>query len=256
MLGTADRRERLQALESVLEIPASLRYKVRVPPPDKLPPGPLAVTRLDAELVRRGLMAAPIPEEMEEDEDDDEPAWLEPTERPPALADKLRLLFEALYPEVNDLKVVPVWAAGELLEMGGDFHKYIAARDLAKQEGIIFRHLLRLILLCGEFADARPTEGDPQAWHEEMVDIAAHLTTSCRAVDPTSTDQFVEEAQAADVVEGESAREHPHALAEALAAATHTAKILFTPDNVSHILTRHTRPFTAGLDFGPVEPSD
>jgi len=250
MLGLADRRERIQALESVLEIPSSLRHKVRVPPPDKLPPGPLALTRLDAELVRRGLMAAPIPETPDQDEDyddDDSPAWAEGTERPPTFADKLRLLFEDLYPEVTDLKVVPVWAAGELLEMGGDFNKYIAARDLAKQEGIIFRHLLRLILLCGEFADARPTEGDPKAWHDEMVDIAAQLTASCRAVDPTSTDQFVQEAQAADVVEGETASEHPHALAEALAAATQTTQILFTPDQTLEVLARQSRPFAGGI---------
>jgi hypothetical protein len=146
---------------------------------------------------------------------------------------------------VRDLKVVPVWAAGELLEMGGDFHKYIAAHDLAKQEGIIFRHLLRLILLCGEFADAQPTEGDPQAWHDEMVDIAARLTATCRAVDPTSTDQLIEEAQAADVVEGETAREHPHALAEALAAATQTTRIIFSPDDTASLLDRSLRPFGA-----------
>ncbi|MDW8224306.1 MAG: DEAD/DEAH box helicase, partial [Gemmatales bacterium] len=246
MLGIADRRERLQALESVLEVPTSLRHKVRVPFPDKLPPGPLAITRLDQELIRRGLMAAPIPENG--DEDDDESVDWEPEERPPVFADKLRLLFQDLYPEVNDLRIVPVWSAGELLEMGGDFNKYIAAHDLAKQEGIIFRHLLRLILLCGEFADARPTEGDPQAWHEEMVDIAARLTTSCRAVDPTSTDQFVEEAQAADVVEGETAREHPHALAEAIAAATQATEVLFTPEDTTRILASQTRPFAGGLE--------
>ena len=243
MLGLADRRERLQALESVLEIPSSLRHKVRVPPPEKLPPGPLAVSRLDPELIRRGLIAAPITETPDEEDEDDEPVDWEPQERPPVFADKLRLLFEDLYPDVRDLKVTPVWAAGELLEMGGDFHKYIAAHDLAKQEGIIFRHLLRLILLCGEFADAKPAEGDPQAWHDEMVDIAARLTATCRAVDPTSTDQFVEEAQAADVVEGETAREHPHALAEALAAATQSVRIVFSPDHTASLLDRSLRPF-------------
>lgn len=243
MLGLADRCERLQALESVLEIPSSLRHKVRVPPPDKLPPGALAVSRLDPELICRGLMAAPITDTPDEEDEDDESCTWEPQPRPPAFADKLRLLFEDLYPDVRDLKVFPVWAAGELLEMGGDFHKYIAAHDLPKQEGIIFRHLLRLILLCGEFADAKPAEGDPQAWHDEMVDIAARLTASCRAVDPTSTDQFVEEAQAADVVEGETAREHPHALAEAIAAAIQTTRIVFTPDDTTHILARHPRPF-------------
>ena len=73
-LGIADRNERLQALESVLEVPRPLLRPVRVPLPDELPPGPLAQTRLDAELIRRGLILAPLPPpEDDEEEDDDEP---------------------------------------------------------------------------------------------------------------------------------------------------------------------------------------
>ena len=51
-LGIADRNERMQALESVLEMPRPLLRYVRVPWPDKMPPGPLATTRLDAELIQ------------------------------------------------------------------------------------------------------------------------------------------------------------------------------------------------------------
>ena len=51
-----------------------------------------------------------------------------------------------------DVHTQSVWAAGELLRFGGNFNLYVQTRDLVKQEGIIFRHLLRLILLCGEFA--------------------------------------------------------------------------------------------------------
>ena len=41
-----------------------------------------------------------------------------------------------------------VWAAGELLrDFNGNFNLYVRTRDLVKQEGIVFRHLLRLILL-------------------------------------------------------------------------------------------------------------
>ena len=68
--------------------------------PDRLPPGPLATTRLDEELIRRGLIIAAgaeaADEEEEEDDDDEE-------ERPPTLAEKLRLLFDALYPDVTDV---------------------------------------------------------------------------------------------------------------------------------------------------------
>ena len=202
-LGIADRDERLQALESVLEMPrlgAALR--LRVPWPEDLPPGPLATTRLDAELISRGLMIAkPPPGEEEEDEEDFSP-WRE-EERVPTLADKLRLLFDAQFPEVTDVSTQSVWAAAELLRFEGNFNKYVQSRDLVKQEGIIFRHLLRLILLLGEFAQVTPIGVEPAAWQAELRDIADRLTASCREVDPLSTDEAVASAHAADVVEGE-----------------------------------------------------
>src|SRR5207302_8263890 len=111
--------------------------------------GPLATQRLDADLIQRGLIAAPLPPAEDEEEDEDEEGW---RERPPTLADKLRLLFDALYPEV-EVNTQPVWCAGELLRFAGNFNMFVKNRDLTKQEGIIFRHLLRLILLCGEFME-------------------------------------------------------------------------------------------------------
>ena len=57
-LGVADPIERLQLWESVLEFPTALIRHVRVPPPQRLPPGPLATTRVDQEIVSRGLIAA------------------------------------------------------------------------------------------------------------------------------------------------------------------------------------------------------
>jgi hypothetical protein len=75
---------------------------------------------------------------------------------------------------------------------------------LSKQEGIIFRHLLRLILLLGEFAKLTPPDVSPDTWQGELRELAERLTASCRAVDPTSTDELIEQAQAADVVEGEA----------------------------------------------------
>jgi hypothetical protein len=202
-LGLADRNERLQALESVLEIPRSVLRYVRVPGPEDLPPGPLAMTRLDEDLIRRGLMLAKPPPTEGEEDDDDSP-WREEEERPPTLSEKLQLLFDALYPEVNDVITQGVWAAGELLRFGGNFNKFVQARDLVKQEGIFFRHLLRLILLCGEFAQVTPDGIAPEVWQAELRDIAEKLTASCREVDPTSTDEAIQHAHAADVVEGEN----------------------------------------------------
>jgi superfamily II DNA/RNA helicase len=198
-LGIANREERLQALESVLAIPRPVLRYVRVP--RDLPPGPLASTRLDAELIRRGLMIArpprdPADPEEEEDKEEEE-------ERPPTLAEKLCLLFDATHPDVADVHTQAVWAAGELLRFGGNFNKMVQSRDLVKQEGIIFRHLLRLILLCGELSQVCPAETTPAEWQADLRDIADRLTASCREVDPQSTDEVIELAHAADVVEGE-----------------------------------------------------
>jgi superfamily II DNA/RNA helicase len=202
-LGIADRAERLQALESVLELPRPILKFVRPPWPEELPPGPLAATRLDNELVQRGLIAAQPPPSEDEEEDDEDDRF---RERPPSLSEKLFLLYEALYPDAADFQVQPVWAANALLrDFAGNFNLYVKSRDLTKQEGLIFRHLLRLILLCGEFAQVTPADTTPEEWRVDLRDIAERLTESCRAVDPNSTDAAIEHAHDADVVEGEAA---------------------------------------------------
>jgi hypothetical protein len=197
-LGHADREERLQAFESVLEMPRPLLRYVRVPLGER-PPGPLEL-RLDPDLIQRGLIAAPIPKD--ESEDDDNGDYWE--ERPPTLAEKLRLLFDATYPDVTDVRTQAVWCAGELLRFAGNFNLYVKSRDLVKQEGIVFRHLLRLILLLGEFLQVPPSDMDPNEWQADLRDLRDHLTASCRAIDPTSTDEMIELAHAADLVEGET----------------------------------------------------
>ena len=64
-----------------------------------------------------------------------------------------------------------VWAAGELLEFGGDFNKYVTSKGLQKQEGIVFRHLLRLILLVDEFAQLCPPDIAEDEWRGDLDDI-------------------------------------------------------------------------------------
>lgn len=228
----ADPAERIQLLESVLEVPGSVARHVRVPPPDFMPPGPLARNVVDPELISRGLAT---PDELY-------PKWeeerLQPAEvrkYPPPLADKARLLFDSDFPGVHSLETRAVWIAGDLLEFNGDFHKYISGRQLAKQEGIIFRHLLRLILLCGEFLEAGkigdraghiaqnfqsatdepggldggamegPSPDPTTDWRSQLQELTRHLTETCRAVDPESTDKSIEAARARpDVVAGEA----------------------------------------------------
>jgi hypothetical protein len=172
---------------------------VRVPRLEDLPPGKLAQTRLDDELLQRGLVT---PHDLSV-KDDPSLNWEE--RWTPTLAEKLKLLFDSQYPGVKDLRIMPVWAAGELLTQGGDFNKYVTAKGLTRQEGMVFRHFLRLILLCNEFMQVCPAEADPEEWQSFLRELSGQLTESCRAVDPESTDKAIAAAQAqVDLVKGET----------------------------------------------------
>ena len=50
-----------------------------------------------------------------------------------------------------------------------------------------------------------PPDTTPDEWQADLRDLADRLTASCREVDPASTDEMIEQAHAADVVEGETA---------------------------------------------------
>ncbi len=220
----ADPIERLQALESVLELPKSLLRGVRVPNPEKMPPGPLAQNYLDTELVTRGLINA----------GDLYPPWdpdipFEERKYAPPLAEKLRMLFEANYPGVHGVFVQPVWAAGELLNFECNFQNYIGSRDLAKQEGLIFRHLLRLVLLLGEFSQVTPPGMDAALWRSELKDVADRLTACCREVDPTSTEYMLAHAADQDLV----VKEPPAGAAVAVPANAGALAAAPAEDNIS-----------------------
>ncbi len=73
----------------------------------------------------------------------------EPKVWPLTIGEKILRLFRNEFPRVHDVNVHPVWIVGELMEFGGDFNKYVTARKLQKEEGILFRHCLRMILLLG-----------------------------------------------------------------------------------------------------------
>ncbi|NLS98298.1 MAG: DEAD/DEAH box helicase [Planctomycetaceae bacterium] len=194
-LGIADRAERIQAMESVLELPRSIGPAVRVPRQEFLPPGPLATTRLDVQLLQLGLAT---PEELVEQSRDEDRPYNSMEERVwvLALADKLRRMFDYDFPGVRDVRTFPVWAVGELLEFGGDFNKYITSKQLQKQEGILFRHFLRMILLVAEFASLTPPDAEEAEWRGDLEEITNVLAESCRRVDPTSTEKTLEQAQA------------------------------------------------------------
>jgi superfamily II DNA/RNA helicase len=199
VLGKANWDERVQAFESVLEMPRPLLRFVR---PKGVPPGPLETEAVRPQLEQRGLLLAklePLPEGEEEDEWEDE-------EPEPWFAEKLRMYFEVLRPDVGDVEVFSVWAAGELLkDFGGNFNLFVRTKDLTKQEGIIFRHLLRLILLCEEFAQLTPPDTTEEEWQGFLRDLAGRLTESCRLVDPTSTEETIQRAVSADALAGQPA---------------------------------------------------
>ena len=199
-LGPASWDERVQALESVLEVPRPLLKYLRIP--NELAPGPLETTRIRPELEQRGLLQVKLPPQPE-DEEEMEDEWEEEPE--PRFAEKLAMFFGVGRPEIQDLNVQSVWAAGEILKnFGGNFNLFIRQRDLTKQEGIVFRHLLRLILLCEEFAVLTPAETNAEEWKAFLDDFTTRLTETCRAIDPTSTEEMIQRAHAADVVEGEA----------------------------------------------------
>jgi len=196
-LGIADQNERIQALESVLELPPAVAYHLHVPGIDQLPPGPLATSRLDIHLLQLGLVTAEQLGAGEPPESTGRRAFYEEEPvRVLTLADKLRLWFDFDFPGVHDLSTRPVWAAGELLQRGGDFNKFVTGIGLQKQEGVLFRHLLRLILLIGELTQLCPADTSPEQWRDDLEDLASRLTESCRNVDPLSTDKALEEAEA------------------------------------------------------------
>lgn len=194
----ADRIEWMLALESVLEFPKSLVRSVRIPPPRFLPPGRLALEVLDPEIIARGILpAGDLYPEFDPS--------LPPEERKyaPTLPEKLLMLFQSDYPGIS-IPMTPVYVVADLEEFGFNFYKLIGGRDLAKQEGLVFKHLLRMVLLLEEFADCPPPHRDPQAWRDELLELATRISWSCEAVDPQSTEQALATNAARDVLQGET----------------------------------------------------
>ena len=192
-MGIADDSERIQILESIMDLPGTVARSVRVPKHDELPPGPLAMTRIDPKLLQLGLvtpeqLGAQLPDNEEQKDrgrhfyDEDDRVWVL------SIADKVKLLFDHDFPGVYDVRISPVWAVGELLEYG-DFNKYVTTKRLQKQEGILFRHLLRLILLLGEFEQIIPPELTEEEWKAWVSDLRDRLSAICRQVDETSLNQ-------------------------------------------------------------------
>ncbi len=181
-LHRASHEERLLLLEGALDMPRSVASKVRVPFPEHMPPGPMARTWLTPQLLSKGLATQ---QDITGYRDEDTGRRIPPLD----LAIQMQMLFRSEFPAANDARCSAVWCIGDLLTFGGDFNKYVRARDLTKQEGIVFRHCLRMVLLCGEFARVQPPGIEPVEWQRDLSDLASQLTETCRAIDPSSTDE-------------------------------------------------------------------
>jgi hypothetical protein len=196
-LAIADPDERIATLESVLEVPGTVARLARMPSLDDMPAGTLATTRLDPQLLQLGLATA---EELGAKGDEEEEVkdrgfgrimFDEPRVWPLTIGEKILRLFRNEYPRVDDLGVRPVWIVGELMQFGGDFNKYVTSRKLQKEEGILFRHCLRMILLLDEMANIPPLESTVETWEDPLDELADRLTETCRTIDPQSTDEML-----------------------------------------------------------------
>ena len=158
-LGKADEHELIQILESLLEMPGSVAKSVRVPWPDELPAGPTrrprwstrpsspAASRRRTTSTRRQTSA---------------------TSRPSCASTRSRwrrrcgCSSRARSTTPAACSSRPSGRSATCSHYGGDFDQFVRARDLVKQEGILFKHLLRMILLCDEFAQLTPTDTTPR----------------------------------------------------------------------------------------------
>ncbi|MGB1707575.1 MAG: helicase-related protein, partial [Rubripirellula sp.] len=198
-LAIADPQERIAALESVLEVPGTVARFTRMPSLEEMPPGTLATSRLDPQLLQLGLATAEELGAKADEEEEEEVVdrgfgrvmFQEPRVWPLTIGEKILRMFRHEFPRVHNVNVRPVWIVGELMEFGGDFNKYVTARKLQKEEGILFRHCLRMILLLDEMANVPPLETTVETWENPLDDLADQLTATCRSIDPQSTDEIL-----------------------------------------------------------------
>lgn len=184
ILSRSDVIEKTAALESVLEVPWKV---IRASGDHEHGKGPLQRDVLEPLMIAMGIRL-----EDEKTADGEKPESIldaysdefDPdAERPPKFADMLKIAYEKDLPFADAPIVQHKWVAGGLFDAQDDFWRFIKSRGMQKNEGLVFRHLLRLVLLSQEFL--RRTE-DPD--YEEIV---VRATNACRSVDPAYTDRFL-----------------------------------------------------------------
>jgi hypothetical protein len=195
-LAKADVAEKVLAIESVLPIPPAIQRPVR--PAEDLEPGPLQRQVLEPRLIQLGIIGSNVPTDQPDEAEGERDYWAEEQadDQPRTLADMLKAVFDAKLETPEDIFVQPKRILGGILDAGGDFFKFTKARNLSKNEGLILRHLLRLVILTGEFSER--SGGDP-----DYATIGEQATEVCQSVDPRYTDRFLAaeaEAKEAEVL--------------------------------------------------------
>ncbi|MCH8251904.1 MAG: DEAD/DEAH box helicase [Planctomycetes bacterium] len=183
-LAPASLEEKLDVLESVLPLPPAIQRPLF--PPEDAVPGPLQTSVIEPALIKAGILSATGsapepdgPESLADRWDDD----FEENHDPRNLPEMLAALYETRLASPEIIPVQPKRVLGGLLDFNKDFFKFTAARNLQKNEGLMLRHLLRLVILAGEF-HTRTDDPDYQRIAEDATDIGI-------SIDPRYTDNFL-----------------------------------------------------------------
>lgn len=185
-LAFASLAEKIHALEASLDLPRQVARKGGAREGE---PGPLQREKMEPLMTAMGI-ALTRPEPTEEEREHARlfpPDETDERERPPEFPEMLKIAFEAELAVPEDFPVQPKWIAGGVLDAGGDFHRFVSAHDLPKNEGLVLRHLLRVVLLAAEFFERTR---DP-----DYEELARRLTATTRQVDPRYTDRFLAKAR-------------------------------------------------------------
>ncbi len=151
----------------------------------ELPPGPLQSDVLMPNLIAMGIaLTGTEGGIVAADAEEDESAFEDEPQRKMTFPEMLKALFDAKLAAPEEFPVQAQWVAGGVAEHEKNFYKFIKARGLEKNEGLILRHLLRLVILAGEFHTL--SDGDP-----DYVQISELATMICMQVDPRYTDRFL-----------------------------------------------------------------
>jgi hypothetical protein len=176
--------EKVQVLESVLDVSPVIARRVPLP---ELPKGPLQMQVIEPLMIQMGVVLAQPSGESEFERRFGDDPYAEEEELPPTFPEMLKIAFEARLAAPEPVSVQPKWIAGGAFQMDCEFFKFARSANLIKQEGIVLRHLLRLVILAGEFF---VLTDDPD--YEQIGELS---TRCCRRVDPRYTDRFLADAE-------------------------------------------------------------